>query len=334
MSFTPPDHAPTAKAIKDAAHSLHGRVVKTPCLALSNSRIATFLPQDCAAVMKLELFQNAGSFKARGALLSVDALTPEQREKGVTAISAGNHALAVSWACQAEGVSAKVVMPRSADPVRVRGCEAMGAEIVLTRDIHEGFEEMDRIVREEGRVAIHPFEGECLTLGTATCGRELMHEAPDLDAIIVPVGGGGLIGGIGLAAKYANPTIEIIGVEPSGADALTKSLQTGDVLQIDKVDTIADSLGSPKTLPYSFGIAQAVVDDVVRIDDSAMLRAMTIIYDSLKLVTEPACAAATAALIGPLKYRMTNKRVGVIACGANIGEDKFNHFIQQGREQL
>ena len=322
---------PTLDEINRAAQMLAGRIVKTPCVDLTSSRIAALLPNDCQAVMKLELFQNAGSFKARGALLSVDALDDQQRKNGVTAISAGNHALAVAWACRRENVSARIVMLSHADPVRIEGCEALGAELVLMDDIHTAFERMDRIVAEEGRTAIHPFEGKCRTLGTATCGLELMTAYPDLDAIIVPVGGGGLIGGIGRIAKLLNPNIEIIGVEPFGADVMYQSLQKGEPLVADKVDTIADSLGSPKTLPYSFSVAQSVIDSVVHISDNEMLKTMVALYDALKIVTEPACAAATAALIGPLNEKMQGKRVGVIACGANIGEKKFADFVAKGR---
>lgn len=332
MNVTPNQNiGPTLEEIERAAQSLAGRIVKTPCVELTSSRLTPLLPDGCNAVMKLELFQNAGSFKARGALLSVDALDDKQRQNGVTAISAGNHALAVAWACQRENVSARIVMLSHADPVRIQGCEALGAELVLMDDIHAGFEEMDRIVTEEGRTAIQPFEGECLTLGTATCGLELMTAYPDLDAIIVPVGGGGLISGIGRVAKLINPDIEVIGVEPFGADIMYQSLQKGRPLVAEKVDTIADSLGSPKTLPYSFGIAQSVIDSVVRISDDEMLKSMAILYDALKIVTEPACAAATAALIGPLHEKMQGKRVGVIACGANIGEEKFQHYVAKGR---
>lgn len=277
--------------------------------------------------MKLELLQNAGSFKARGALLSVDALTEKQRRNGVTAISAGNHALAVAWACQRENVSAKLVMPKHADPIRMEGCEALGAELVLMDDIHAGFVEMDRIVNEEDRTAIHPFEGVQRTLGTATCGLEIMRDCPDLDALVVPIGGGGLISGIAHVAKLLKPDIEVIGVEPFGADTMYQSLQKGEPLRIDKVDTIADSLGSPLTMPYSFGIVQNTVDDIVRISDQEMIDAMALLFDALKISPEPACAASTAALIGPLKERMPNKRVGVIACGSNISGEKFAAYL-------
>jgi len=326
-----PNDGPTLEEIVRAARSLAGRIVKTPCVELTSSRIAPLLPGNCHAIMKLELFQNAGSFKARGALLSVDALDDQQRKNGVTAISAGNHALAVAWACRRENVSARIVMLSHADPVRIQGCRTLGAELVLIDDIHTAFERMDRIVAEEGRTAIHPFEGECPTLGTATCGLELLTAYPDLDAIVVPVGGGGLISGIGRVAKLLNPDIEIIGVEPFGADIMYQSLQKGRPLVADKVDSIADSLGSPKTLPYSFGISQSVIDSVVRISDNDMLKTMAVLYDALKIVTEPACAAATAALIGPLNERMQGKRVAVIACGANIGEEKFADYVAKGR---
>lgn len=328
------DPGPSISGIRRAAEALAGRVIQTPTVPLASGQIRPFLPDDAAVTVKLELFQHAGSFKARGALLSVDALDTDQRERGVTAVSAGNHALAVAWASHRESVSAKLVMPKKADPVRVSGCRALGAEVTLVDDIHAAFAEMDRIVEEEGRTAIHPFEGKYMTLGSATCGLELIAQHPDLDTIVVAVGGGGLIGGLGRACKLLSPECRIIGVEPMGADSLYRSFREGKPVAIPAVDTIADSLGSPTALPYSFGVAQANVDEVVRIHDDEMLKAMAHLYDALKIAAEPACAAAVAALIGPLREQLRGKHVGVVACGSNIGEQQFVDYMTEGRTLL
>ncbi len=325
---------PALDEIKGAKKSLNGRIVDTPMVALSSDRIRPFLPADAQVSIKLELFQHAGSFKARGALLSMDALDDEARGRGVTALSAGNHALAVAWAAHREGVAAKLVMPDYADPVRIEGCKALGADVVLVDNIASAFTEVDRIAADEGRVQIHPFEGKWLTLGTSTCGLEIITQHPDLDAVIVPVGGGGLISGVARAVKLMSPDCQVIGVEPVGADSLYQSFQQGKPVKIERVDTIADSLGAPMALPYSFGIARANVDDVIRIEDHEMLRAIAILYDTLKIAAEPACAASTAALIGPLRDRLEGKRVAVIACGSNIGEQKFTEMLTKGRALL
>lgn len=325
---------PSLHDIEQASAQLTGRIVATPVVALASDRARPHLPEATEVTVKLELFQHAGSFKARGALLNVDALDTATRRRGVTAVSAGNHALAVSWAAGREGVHAKVVMPRSADPVRVAGCRALGAAVVLVDDVHAAFEEVDRIVESEGRFFIHPFESPITALGTATCGLEFARQAKDLDALVIPIGGGGLIAGMARTFKLVAPACRVIGVEPEGADSMYRSFEAGAPQSIPKVQTIADSLGAPKALPYSFGLARAHVDQLVRIRDDDMLRAMTLLYDALKIAVEPAGAAATAALMGPLRQELAGKRVGVIACGANIGETAFANFVAQGRALL
>lgn len=320
---------PTLAQIEAASLALDGRIVDTPMVTLGSNRIVPFLPEGADVRMKLELFQQAGSFKARGALLAIDALDDAGRRNGVTAVSAGNHALAVAFAARSSGVSAKLVMPEYADPVRVEGCRAMGAEVVLTPDIHTAFTKVEEIRETEDRAFLHPFDSEYMTLGAATCGAEI--NVAKLDAVIVPVGGGGLISGISRAVKLIAPECAVYGVEPYGAASMYQSFAAGEAVSIPKVDTIADSLGSPVALPYSYGIARAHVDEIVRITDDEMLRAMVLLFDALKIAAEPACAAATAALIGPLKERLVGKRVGVIACGSNIGEDKFSGMLKEGR---
>ncbi len=323
--------APSLADIEAAAEKLKGRIVETPVVALDAEALAPHLPEDARVTGKLELFQHAGSFKARGALLNVLDFSAEERTRGATAVSAGNHALAVSWAAQQQQVDAKVVMIKKADPVRVEGCRALGAEVVLSEDVHAAFEAVDRIVAEEGRRFIHPFESLLTALGTATCGRECALQMPDLDVMVIPVGGGGLIAGMARAIKLIQPDCRVIGVEPEGADSLSRSFAAGSPQQLEKVDTIADSLGAPMALPYSFALARAHVDALVTITDAAMLRAMALIYDGLKIALEPAGAAATAAVMGPLKQACAGKRVGVIFCGSTIGEARFARLVAEGR---
>jgi threonine dehydratase len=193
---------------------------------------------------------------------------------------------------------------------------------------------MEQIVRAEGRYAIHPFEGRTTALGTATLGLELVRQLPDLEAVVVPVGGGGLIAGMSAAIKQAAPGCLVIGVEPEGADSMHRSFAAGEPQAIAEVSTIADSLGAPFALPYSFALARAHVDALVRIGDGEMMMAMALLYDALKIAVEPAAAAATAALMGPLRERLAGRRVGVIACGSNIGEHAFADYVGRGRTLL
>jgi threonine dehydratase len=189
---------------------------------------------------------------------------------------------------------------------------------MLTDDVSKAFDEVRRIEREEGRYFVHPFEGVQTILGTATVGLEWGQQVTKLDAVIVPIGGGGLCAGIATAIKQLQPNCEVYGVEPEGADTMYRSLQAGSPQAIEKVQTIADSLGAPYAAPYSMGLCQKFVDEVVLISDDEMRRAMGLLFDSMKLAVEPAGAAATAALCGPLLDRLRGKRVGIIVCGTNI----------------
>jgi threonine dehydratase len=278
-------------------------------------------------LLKLELFQYAGSFKPRGALCNMLALGRDQLARGVTAVSAGNHAMAVAYAARALGTTAKVVMPRTANPARVEGCRAYGAEVVLVENVHEAFERVKQIEEAERRAFIHPFEGPLTALGTATVGLELCEQAKELDAVIVPVGGGGLCAGISTAVKKLRPGVRVYGVEPEGADSMHRSFRSGKPEAIEQVRTIADSLGAPHAAPYSFGLCRANVDELVLVSDDQLRAAMRLLFASAKLAVEPAGAAATAALCGPLREKLQGEHVALIVCGANIDAQTFARHL-------
>lgn len=320
--------APSLDQIEAACDRLAGRIVATPTLTLNSDRLKGHWPKDSQVHMKMELFQQAGSFKARGVLLAVDALHTDQKSAGVTAVSAGNHALAVSWGARNAGISAKVVMPDTADKIRVNGCRALGAEVVLTSNVEAAFAEVERLVKEEGRTMLHPFESPYMTLGAATCGLEFIKSRPEMEVAVIPVGGGGFISGMSTAIKLINPDCQVIGVEPYGADSMFQSFEKGEAVQLDGVNTIADSLGAPMTLPTGYAITSAQVDEIIRIEDDAMCEAMRLLYDGLKIVAEPACAATTAALTGPLKDQLSGKNTGIVACGSNISLEKFKRLTE------
>ncbi len=275
---------------------------------------------------KLEFLQRTGTFKARGALATLHGLSAEERMRGVTAVSAGNHAIAVAFAAATLGTTAKVVMTRSANPFRVAACAAYGAEVVLADDVHRAFALAEEIRDKEGRYFIHPFEGPSIALGTGTMGVEICEQIPEFDAIVIPVGGGGLIGGIANAVRQMRPDAEIIGVEPAGADSMHRSFASGTPQGIEKVATIADSLGAPFALPYSFELTRQNVDRLVTVDDDQLRKCMGFLFRSMKIAVEPACVATTAALLGPLRESMRGRRVVLVMCGSNID---WQTFVQQ-----
>jgi len=303
-------------------------VLETPVWRWRGREIEAALGGRTEVILKLELFQYAGTFKPRGALLNMLALDPVSLRMGVTAVSAGNHAMAVGYAAKVLGSSAKVVMPRTANPARVEGCKQYGAEVVLTADVHEAFKEVHRIEREEGRAFIHPFEGKLTVLGTGTLGLELARQVEDLDAVVVPIGGGGLCAGVAAAVKLVQPGCKVFGVEPEGADTMHRSFAAGSPQSIDRVDTIADSLAAPHAAPYSFSVCSHFVDDLVMISDEQIRAAMALMFRDAKLAVEPAGAAAIAALLGPLRDRLADKRVGILVCGANIDAESFSQLIR------
>ena len=313
----------TLAAIEIVAAQIKDKVVATPVHHWRGPLLSNILGDDTEVILKLELFQHTGTFKARGALVNLLSLSDQQLAKGVTAVSAGNHAIATAFAAHRSGASAKVVMMKGANPFRVSQCQAYGAEIISADDVHQAFDTVKQIEEEEGRTFVHPFEGELAALGTATLGLEFARQAPQLDALIVPIGGGGLCAGVASAFKLVQPACQIFGVEPEGADSMSRSFRAGSPQTIDKVRTIADSLGAPYALPYSFALCRQNVDEIVLVDDDALRRAMGLLFSEMKLAVEPAGAAATAALAGPLRERLQGKRVGVIVCGANIDFASF-----------
>ncbi len=322
---------PNLSDIGSAASRLAAHILETPVVRWPQRLVEQRFGADMAVLMKLELLQHTGSFKPRGALLNAMALPADALDRGVTAVSAGNHAAATAFAARRAGTDAKVVMPQSANPFRVALCRELGAEICLVEDVHQAFAEARRLQQEEGRSLIHPFEGPNVALGTGTLGAEFYRQAGTLDVAVVPVGGGGLISGMACAIKQLNPRCTVIGVEPEGADTMHRSFASGKTETLDCVRTIADSLGAPHTAEYSLALSRRFVDELVMVSDDELCRAMLWIFNELKLAVEPAGAAATAALAGPLRGRFGGRRVGLIVCGANIDSQSFAEYLGRGR---
>ena len=308
--------APAINDVRELQQRLQEWLVRTPvlrCRALEDR-----LADDVEIHAKMEFLQQTGTFKPRGALSVMLQLDSDQLKAGVTAVSAGNHAIATAFAAQAVGTSAKVVMTRTASPVRMAACRSYGAEVVLADDVHVAFDMVDAIREQEKRHFVHPFDGQDVVTGTATVGLEICQQIGAFDAAIIPIGGGGLCAGISSAIRQLNPGCEIIGVEPEGADSMHRSFASGKPESIEKVLTIADSLGAPFAMPYSFEVCRQNVDELVMIDDEQIRDAMNLLFTDMKMAVEPACAATTAALAGPLRNRFAGKKVVLVLCGSNI----------------
>ena len=335
LETTTEHRAPTLDEIRRAHANLVHHVRRTPIWSWRTDTLQRLLSPGTDVVLKLELLQHGGSFKPRGALQVMLGMDDRARANGVTAVSAGNHAIAVAFAAKVVGTTAKVVVPRTASPVRIAMCRAYGGEVVLVEDVHEAFARVREIEATEGRTFVHPFEGPLTALGTATLGLEFADQAAadggPLDALIVPIGGGGLCAGMAAAVKQAYPACAVYGVEPEGADTMYRSFLSGKPESLERVGTIADSLGAPHAAPYSFSLCREFVDEVVLINDDAMCQAMALLYTDMKLAPEPAGAAATAALLGPLRERLAGKRVGAIVCGGNVDIAKFGEYVARGQ---
>ena len=320
--------APAIESLRRLKKTLAGHIVETPVVRCPS--IEERLGSGTEVWAKLEFLQQTGTFKARGALAVVLSLRAEQRQAGVTAVSAGNHAIATAYAAKVVGTSAKVVMLGSSNPARVERCRSYGAEVVIVDDVHSAFAVAEDIQQKEGRYFVHPFEGPETFRGTATIGLEISEQVADFDAIIIPVGGGGLCAGISSAVKQMRPEVAVYGVEPEGADSMRRSFASGKPEPLERVDTIADSLGAPFALEQSFELCRDNVDELVVVTDDALKAAMGFLFNSMKVAVEPACAATTAALLGPLADHLRGSRVVCVMCGSNIDWQTFARHAEFG----
>jgi threonine dehydratase len=316
--------------IKKRAAVLAPHVVETPAVELDSPVLSPLLGGG-QLFLKLENLQKTGTFKARGALSRAMEIPEQDRPLGITAASAGNHAIAAAWAANHIGVSAKVVMMGSANPYRVARAKMLGAEVVMMGGGGEAMAEAERLERDENRTYIHPFEGPFTTLGAAGVGLEFMAQVPELDAVIVAVGGGGLISGVASAVKQINPDCAVYGVEPTGANSMQQSFAAGHAAALDGINTLADSLGAPSAMPFSYRVCREFVDEIVTVTDDQICAGVVLYQEEAKLAVEPAAGAALAAVFGPLKNRLQGKRIGVVVCGANIDAASYGKFLERGQ---
>lgn len=323
--------APSVEAIRGNRARLADLIVTTPSRRLAADELTRVFGTPTDVWLKEELFQVTGSFKPRGAFSVMLDLDAAALARGVTGVSAGNHAISLAYCARRLGTTATVVMPHTANPYRVQVCRDLGAVVELVDDVHAAFARVRAIEAEEGRTFVHPYEGPKTVLGTASVGLELVDQlrAADVtpDAVLVAVGGGGLSAGLSCAVKRLSPSTRVYGIEPEGADSLRRSFAAGTPQAIDAVRTIADSLGAPRCEPYSFGINRQFVDEVVLVSDAEIRDAMRVLVRVAKLAVEPAGAAAMAALLHPLRERLAGARVAVVICGANIDPANFARLL-------
>lgn len=330
----PPDFSvPTVEAIRKNRARLGDLIVTTPVRRLRDDALDAAVGASTRVWLKEELFQRTGSFKPRGALSVMLDLDAEALRRGVTGVSAGNHAISLGYSAKRLGTTAKVVMPKNANPFRVQVCRELGAEIELVDNVHEAFARVKEIEANEGRTFVHPFEGPKTALGTASVGMEFIDQvrerSEELDVVIAAAGGGGLTGGVACAVKQMSPRTAMYVVEPEGADSLSRSFKAGSPQSIEAVRTIADSLGAPRCEPYSFELNRRFVDEVVLVNDDQIREAMRLLFRVAKLVVEPAGAAALAALMYPLRARLEGRTIGLVVCGANIDPETYARQITQ-----
>ena len=328
---TPFLDAPSIGAIRANRARLGDLVITTPIRRLIDDALAVAVGASTQVWLKEELFQRTGSFKPRGALSVMLDLDAAALERGVTGVSAGNHAISLGYSARILGTTAKVVMPQSANAFRVQVCREFGVDVELVENVAAAFARVREIEANEGRTFVHPYEGPKTALGTATVGLEFIDqvraEDTELDAVIVAAGGGGLTAGVACAVKQMSPETAVYVVEPEGADTMYRSFEADSPQSIDAVRTIADSLGAPRCEPYSFALNRQFVDEVVLVNDDQIRDAMRLLFRSAKLAVEPAGAAALAALMYPLRDRLDGQRVGLVVCGANIDPESFARHL-------
>src|SRR5437867_3874580 len=268
--------------------------------------------------LKAEMFQRVGSYKIRGPLNKFALMPEEQKRRGVVCSSAGNHAQGVALAAKIHGIRAVVCMARNATPSKVEATKGYGAEVVFHGDIwDEANEKAKELVRTEGLTYVHPFDDEQLIAGQGTLGLEIVQDWLDVDAVIVPIGGGGLISGVAMAAKGYNPKIKVIGVESSDGPAMKESVAAGALKTID-CRTIIDGLRVRRVGETTFSVVQRFVDDIVALPDREIFDAMLWVMERCKLVVEGAAAAPVAALLHGLVKLPEGSRVAAVLSGGNV----------------
>jgi threonine dehydratase len=319
--------------IRAAREALAGRVHRTPLL--SSATAARFAAAggpplaDGRLFVKAEHLQKTGSFKVRATVTKLATLTRAERDAGIVVMSAGNAAQAYAWAARDAGVHATVVMPAAAVRSKVDACLVYGAEVVLHGGhVGETAEKVAQLASERGLTLVHPFDDPHVIAGNGSVGLEIVDELPDVDVVVVAIGGGGLISGVAAAVKGSRPGARVYGVEPETSTAMTQAIAAGRVVPVSPA-SVADGLGAPYAGEWTLAMVRRYVDDIVLLDDPTILAGVRFAAERMKQVLEPAGAAALAAvLFGRVPLR-DGERVAVVASGGNVELTRLGELIGQ-----
>ncbi len=309
---------PGLESIREAYERIKPYIHRTPVLTSSSlNGIA-----GAQIFFKCENFQKIGAFKIRGGMNAVLALPESERQNGIATHSSGNHAQAIAFAARQVGVKAYIVMPRTAPEIKKTAVAGYGAEIILCEPTLQSREDALReVVERTGAAFIHPYNDYRVIAGQATCALELLEDVPDLDLVMAPVGGGGLLSGTALAVHHISPRTKVIAGEPAGADDAFRSLRAGSLQTNDSTRTIADglltSLGD-KTFP----LIRQYVEEIITVTDEQIIAAMRLIWERMKIIIEPSCAVPFAALLKD-KEKFNGKLTGIILTGGNVDLGKL-----------
>src|SRR5881296_1914440 len=303
-------------AIRAAHERIRAHIHRTPVLTSSRLDAAS----GASLFFKCENFQKIGAFKARGATNAVLSLDDATARRGVATHSSGNHGAAIACAAKLRGIPAHIVMPSNSAKVKIRAVESYGAHVVFCEPTEQARETIcAEVIEKTGAMPIHSFENEHVMAGQGTLAVELLEQVSDLDLVMCPVGGGGLLAGTAVAAKSMRPKIKVIAVEPANADDAAQSFHAGRRLVTEKKFTIADGLRTNIGEP-NFAIVQRYVDDIVTVSEGAIVSAMRTIWETMKIVIEPSAAVPYAAIAERI-IDVEGKRVGIILTGGNVDLD-------------
>jgi threonine dehydratase len=327
------DHIVPIDEIEAARQRLAGRVHRTELMSSETAARWTMLAtgariRDDRLYLKPEHLQKTGSFKARGMTNRLATLPDDVKARGAITLSAGNAGQAYAWAGRTAGVAITVVMPEGAVRSKVEACLGYGARVILHgAHVGETFAEMERIRDAEGLEFVHPFDDPAVIAGHGSIGLELIEDLPDLDVVVVGVGGGGLISGIAAAVKERRPGIRVYGVEPERSNAMTLALERNEVVRIQP-DSVADGLGAPFAGVWTLAMCRRYVDDVILLDDPTILAGLRFAVERLKQVVEPAGAAALAAVLAGRIPIRDGERVAVVLSGGNVEVGRLAALIE------
>src|SRR5581483_6311583 len=321
-----PQPAVTLAAVREALGRIRDSIYLSPCARSENLSPLT----GNSVYLKLDNLQRTGAFKERGALNKLLTLTPEERSRGVIAASAGNHAQGVAYHAGRHGVRAQIVMPLTTPLIKVSATKSYGAEVILHgANYDEACEEAMRRSRELGMTFIHPFDDEVVIAGQGTMGLEILDQVPDVEAIVAPIGGGGLIAGVACAVKETNPGVRVIGVQPARLPSMKVALAEGHPVTLTPAPTIADGIAVRRAGEKTLPLVQKYVDDVVTVDEEEIANAVLLLLEREKTLAEGAGAAAIAAVLNH-KLPLVEKKLAVLVGGGNIDVTLLSRIMERG----